>query len=453
MNIQLSDHFTYRKLIRFTLPSIAMMIFSSLYTVVDGFFVSNFAGKTLFASLNFIFPFLSILGAVAFMFAAGGCALVSKTLGEGDRERANRLFSFFIYFPLALSFVAAALGIVFLPAVARFLGAGPLTEYCVLYGRIILLGNPAFTLQIEFQSFFVAAERPHYGFYTTLAAGITNIILDALLVGLIPHLAGIGEGDPIRLGAAAVATITSQCVGGFVPLIFFLRKKNKSLLRLGRTSFDGKALWKGVSNGFSELLNCFSMSLVGILFNWQLMRHLGETGVAAYGVLMYVDYVFVSLFLGYATGTAPVIGYHYGAENTDELKNLLKKSLFLMILSGAVMFGTAEALTVPISKLFAGYDSGLYTLTVHAFRLYSFAFLIAGFSIFGSSFFTALNNGPVSAAISFLRTAVFESLCVILIPLFFGADGIWYSVIVSRFFSLTVTAAFLAAFRKRYQYW
>ena len=452
MNIQLSDHFTYKKLFRFTLPSIAMMIFSSIYSVVDGFFVSNFAGKTPFAALNFIMPTLMILGAGGFMFGAGGSALVSKTLGEGDREKANRLFSLFIYFPFALSFLIAALGIVFLPQIADFLGAGALKEDCVRYGRIVLLGLPAVTLQTEFQTFFITAEKPQFGFYMTVAAGVTNIVLDALLVGLLPRLLSLSLDSPWRLVGAAAATVFSQCVGGFVPLFYFFRK-NKSLLRLGKTSFYGAELRKGTSNGFSELLNGISMSLVGILFNYQLMKYAGENGVAAYGVIMYVDFVFVAVFLGYATGTAPVIGFHYGAENTDELKNLLKKSLILMGGAGVCMFGIAEALAVPLARLFAGYDAALLEMTIHGFRYYSFAFLIAGISIFGSSFFTALNNGAVSAAISFLRTAVFEVASILVLPVFFGIDGVWYAVIVSRALSLAVTLSFLAVFRKRYQYW
>ncbi len=441
MAIQLSDHFTYKKLFRFTLPSIAMMIFTSVYGVVDGFFVSNFAGKTPFAALNFIIPFIMVLGAAGFMFGAGGSALISKTMGEGQKDRANRLFSLFVVVPAALSVVLALLGILFLPQVAAILGAGDLLADCVLYGRILLLALPAFTLQMEFQTFFVTAEKPQLGFLVTVAAGVANMVLDALFV------AGFRWG----LAGAAAATALSQLVGGVIPLVYFFCP-NSSLLRLGKPTWDGRALLKGTTNGFSELLSNISMSLVGMLYNMQLMRYAGENGVAAYGAILYVDFIFVSVFIGYSVGTAPVIGYHYGAGGTGELKNLYKKSLVLMAAFGVGMFALAQGLATPLGLLFTGYDAALFEMTVHGFRLYAFSFLTVGFAIFGSSFFTALNNGLISALISFLRTVLFEVVCLFLFPRFFELDGIWYGIILSRALSLSVTFAFLAGFRRHYQY-
>ena len=448
MKIQLSDHFTYKKLIRFTLPSIGMMIFTSIYCVVDGFFVSNFAGETEFTAVNFIMPFLMILGAIGFMFGAGGSALIAKTLGEGKKDKANSLFSLFVYVSFSIGIVISVLGIVLLEPVASLLGAeGELLQNCVDYGWIISLGLPFYMLQMEFQSYMITAEKPQLSLIFTVVAGVTNIILDALFVG------AFGWG----LEGAAVATITSQFVGFVCSLIYFLRK-NSSLLRLGKTSFDFGALVKTCTNGSSELMTNISMSLVGILYNYQLLKYAGESGVAAYGVLMYVNFIFVSVFIGYSIGCAPVIGYHYGAKNSYELKGLLKKSLVIIGVSSVAIVGISLALAVPMSLAFVGYNPALFDMTKTAFLSCSFAFLFTGFAIFGSSFFTALNNGPVSAIISFLRTLLFQTAAVIALPLIFeafggdGINGIWLSVVTAEAMAVIVTFAFLLAKRKKYNY-
>ena len=442
MSIQLSNHFTYKKLLRLTLPSVVMMIFTSIYGVVDGFFVSNFVGKTPFAAVNFIMPFLMILGSVGFMFGTGGSALIAKTMGEGDREKANRLFSLIVYVSAACGIVIAALGLVFIRPVAALLGAkDTMLDDCVTYGRIILLALPAYILQYEFQSFFVTAEKPQLGLAVTVAAGVTNIVLDALLVAVFP----------LGLSGAAAATAISQCVGGLVPLIYFGRP-NSGLLRLGRAKYDGKALLKTCTNGSSELMSNISMSVVSMLYNVQLMKYAGEDGVAAYGVLMYVNMVFLAAFIGYSVGTAPVIGYHYGAGNHEELKSLLKKSLALIGIASVVMLLAAELLAKPLAVVFVGYDEGLLALTLRGFVIYSFSFLFAGIAVFGSSFFTALNNGLVSALISFLRTLVFQVAAVLIFPLIWEIDGIWISIVAAELMAAIVTSLFLAGKRKKYHY-
>ena len=442
MNIQLSDHFTYKKLFRFTLPSIVMMIFTSIYGVVDGYFVSNFVGKTPFAAVNFIMPFLMILGAVGFMFGTGGCALISKTMGEGRQEKAKRLFSLLVYLSLFCGIVITVLGLLFLRPVASLLGAeGEMLENCVSYGRIILIALPAFMLQMEFQSFFITAEKPQLGLAVTVAAGVTNMVLDGLFVGVFRW----------GLAGAAAATAISQVVGGFIPLIYFLRP-NSSSLRLTKTTFDGKAVIRTCTNGSSELMSNVSMSLVGMLYNAQLIKYAGEDGVAAYGVLMYVSMIFIAAFLGYSIGTAPVIGFHYGAENHTELKSLLKRSLVIIGSFSLGMVVLSEVLAYPLSKIFVGYDKGLLELTLRGFVIYSFCFLFAGVSIFGSSFFTALNNGLISALISFLRTLVFQVATVVILPLFWKIDGIWLSIVVAELLSFVVTVLFLIAKRKKYHY-
>ena len=442
MQIKLSDHFTYGKLLRFTISSIMMMIFTSIYSVVDGFFVSNFVGKTPFAAVNFIMPVLMILGAVGFMFGTGGGALVAKTMGEGKTDKANEQFSLFVYVSVICGIVLAALGIVFMPQVAGLLGAeGEMLENCVVYGRIILAALPAFMLQMEFQSFFITAEKPQLGLGVTVAAGVTNMVLDALLVAVLQW----------GLVGAALATAFSQIVGGIIPLFYFLRP-NKSRLRLGKTRYDGKALLKACSNGASELMSNISMSLVGMLYNAQLLKYAGENGIAAYGVLMYVSMIFNAVFIGYAIGVAPVVSFHYGAQNRTEIKGLLRKSLVIIGVFSVSMFALAEVLADPLSHLFVGYDAELLELTCRGFFFFSFAFLFMGFAIYGSSFFTALNDGLTSALISFLRTMVFQVAAVLLLPLIWEIDGVWISIVVAEVMAVVMTVLFLMLKRKKYQY-
>lgn len=442
MKIQLSDHFGYAKLFRFTLPSIVMMVFTSIYVVVDGLFVSNFVGKSQFAAVNFIYPLLMMFGAVGFMFGTGGSALIAKTMGEGDREKANRLFSLFIYLSIGIGLIITLLGIVFLRPIAALMGAeGALLDYSVIYGRILLLGMPALILQFEFHAFFVAAEKPQLGLYVTVAAGVANMVLDALLTAVIP----------LGIAGAAIATVMSQVIGGIGPLFYFARK-NTSLLRLVKTSFDGKALLKAVTNGFSELLSNISMSLVSMFYNIQLIAYAGENGVAAYGVLMYVNFVFLSIFIGFAVGTAPVISFHFGADNPSELKNLLRKSTVINVTVSIVMAAAALCLARPLSAMFVGYDAALFELTVRGFKISAFSYLFAELAIYASSFFTALNNGLVSAIISFLRTLVFQIGAVMLLPLILGIDGIWLSIVFAEFVAAAVSIAFIFALKPRYNY-
>ena len=442
MSIQLSDHFTYKKLMRFTLPSIIMMIFTSVYGVVDGFFVSNFVGKTPFAAVNFIMPFIMILGAFGFMFGTGGNAIVSLNMGMGDMKKANRIFSMLTYISAGVGVIIAVLGIIFIRPIAAALGAeGEMLDGCVTYGRILLAALPVYMLQLEFQSFFVTAEKPQLGLVSTLAAGITNIVLDALFIALFKW----------ELVGAAAATALSQLVGGIFPIIYFSRK-NSSLLRLTKFTFDGKSLLKTCTNGSSELLSNISMSLVGMLYNVQLMKYAGEDGVAAYGVLMYITLIFLGAFIGYSIGTAPIIGYHFGARNHIELKSILKKSMVIIGAFSVSMLVLGEVLARPLSLIFVGYDKGLLELTERGFIIYSFSFLFAGIAIFGSGFFTALNNGLVSAMISFLRTLVFQIAAVMLLPLIWEIDGIWISLVVAELMAAVTTVVFLIAMRKRYHY-
>ena len=441
-NIRLSDHFTYSKLLRFTLPSIVMMVFTSIYGVVDGLFVSNFVGKTAFASVNLVMPFVMILGGMGFMIGTGGTALVSKILGQGDPDTANRTFSMMVLFTLALGIVLSAAGIVFMRPVSRFLGAtDAMMDDCVLYGRIVTGFTFAFMLQNVFQSFFIAAEKPKLGLKVTVAAGLANMVLDALFIAVFNW----------GVAGAAIATGLSQCVGGVLPLVYFLRP-NSSLLRLSPTRLRLRPILAACGNGSSELMSNISSSVVSMLYNFQLMRLAGEDGVSAYGVLMYVQFIFISIYIGYSIGCAPVVSYHFGAQNHGELKNLLGKSVLLMGCTGVVLTALAMALADPLSRLFVGYDAGLFALTSHAFRLFAWSFLLAGFNIYASSFFTALNNGGISAAISFLRTLVFQSASVLILPIFLDVDGIWWAITVAEVFAFLISVTFLLAKRGKYHY-
>ena len=443
--IQLSDHFTYGRLLKFTLPSIGMMIFMSIYSVVDGFFVSNFAGKTPFAAVNLIFPVLMIMATVGFMFGTGGSAIVAKTLGMRDGESANRYFSLFVYIAFGVGVVLAAIGFAFIRPIARLLGAeGQLLEDAVLYGRIILLALPFNILQYLFQSFVVTAEKPALGLTTTLCAGVANMILDAVLVISLPQ--------EYKLAGAAIATATSQTLGGGIPLIYFGRK-NASILRLGKTKFEGKVLLRACVNGSSEFMSNIAMNVVGILYNLQLLKYAGENGIAAYGVMMYAGFIFAGAFIGYSIGVAPLVGYNDGARNHGELKNILKKSLVIVGVCSVAMVVVAELFSSPLSKIFVSYDAELLEMTVSGFRIYALSFLFMGYAIFGSGFFTALNDGVTSAIISFLRTLVLQIASVMLLPLILDIDGIWYSVTVAELMAVVFSVVFLVKKRKKYRYW
>ncbi len=440
--INLSDNFNYGKLLRFTFPSIIMLVFSSVYGVVDGYFVSNYAGKTSFAAVNFIMPVLMILGCIGFMFGTGGGALIAKTLGEKDDKKANEIFTMIVAVSVGVGVFLTVLGIALMPLISRLLGAdGKMQDDSVLYGRIVTIGLPFYILQYEFQCLFATAGKPKLGLYVTAAAGVTNMVLDYLLVAVFP----------LGIIGAAAATAFSQFVGGVIPLIYFLRK-NSSLLRFTKFKFDGRALFKTCTNGSSEFLSNIAMSVVSMLYNRQLMRYAGEDGVSAYGVLMYVGMIFMAVFVGYSVGVAPIVGYNYGAQNKEQLKNILRKSTVVIFVTAVVMFAASEFLSAPLSRIYVGYDQNLLEITVDAFKIFSFAFLFSGFAIFGSSFFTALNDGLTSALISFFRTLVFQAASVLIFPLIWDLDGIWISIVAADVMAVALTLVFVFAKRKKYGY-
>lgn len=440
--INLSDNFNYGKLLRFTFPSIIMLVFSSVYGVVDGYFVSNYAGKTSFAAVNFIMPVLMILGCIGFMFGTGGGALIAKTLGEKDDKKANEIFTMIVAVSVGVGVFLTVLGIALMPLISRLLGAdGKMLDDSVLYGRIVTIGLPFYILQYEFQCLFATAGKPKLGLYVTAAAGVTNMVLDYLLVAVFP----------LGIIGAAAATAFSQLVGGVIPLIYFLRK-NSSLLRFTKYKFDGRALFKTCTNGSSEFLSNIAMSVVSMLYNRQLMRYAGEDGVSAYGVLMYIGMIFMAVFVGYSVGVAPIVGYNYGAQNKEQLKNILRKSTVVIFVTAVVMFAASEFLSAPLSRIYVGYDQNLLEITVDAFKIFSFAFLFSGFAIFGSSFFTALNDGLTSALISFFRTLVFQAASVLIFPLIWDLDGIWISIVAADVMAVALTLVFVFAKRKKYGY-
>lgn len=441
--IGLGSHFTFGKLFKFVASPILMMVFTSIYGVVDGFFISNYAGKTAFTAVNIIMPVTMILGAFGFMIGTGGTAIVSQTLGEGDHKRANNYFSFLVYATAIMGVLLSIIAIIFLPQIAKILRiTDEMMPYALTYGRILIAFTPTFMLQSLFHSFFITAERPDLGFKITLIAGFTNIVLDALFVGLFRW----------GVAGAAVATGISQACGAFIPIIFFVRKNKRSLLTLGKGNFNFKVLVKTCTNGASELVSNISGSIVSMVFNTQLLIIAGENGPAAYGVMMYVNFIYIAIFIGYAIGTAPIIGFNYGAKNDKELKNVFVKSLMIMGGFGVAMTALAYFLSTPISKIFVGYDRELCQMTISAFKVFCFSFIFAGFGIFGSSMFTALGNGLISAIISFLRTLVFQIACVLILPKFLGINGIWLSMLVADALATILTTIFWITLRKKYKY-
>ena len=443
MTIQLSEHFTYKKIFRFALPSIVMMVFTSIYGVVDGTFVSNFVGKTPFAAVNLVWPFLMILGAFGFMIGTGGSALVAKTLGENKKEDANRYFTMLITLVVILGVLLTIIGLIVLRPLSSALGAsGQMLEDCVTYGRTLMIFNTAFMLQSVFQSLFITAEKPRLGLIMTVAAGLTNMVLDALFIAVFKW----------GLVGAALASGLSQCIGGILPLIYFLSSKNDTPLKFVKTKMEGKVLLKACANGASELMTTVSSSLVSMLYNFQLMRLAGQNGIAAYGAVMYVEFAFIAVFIGYSIGTAPIVSYHYGSGNNDEVKNMLQKSFKIMSILGITMMVIAQILASPLAKVFVGYDKQLFDMTVHGFRLFSFYFILAGINIYASSFFTALNNGMISAIISFSRTLGFETLAVIILPIFLQLDGVWLAITVAEICAFVISISFLIAKKEKYHY-
>lgn len=442
MKIQLSEHFTYKKLIKFTIPTIIMMIFTSIYGVVDGIFISNCVGSDAFASVNLIMPVLMILGTIGFMVGTGGSALVSKTIGEGKKEKANEYFSMLNYFLVAVGFILTIVGLIFIRPISKLLGAkGDILEYCVIYGRVLLVALIPFLLQNSFQSFLVVAEKPQMGLKISIVAGITNMVLDFLFIYVFKW----------GVFGAAFATAISQIVGGMIPLVYFIRK-NDTPLRITKAKFDKKALVQTCINGSSEMLTNVSTSLVNMLYNMQLMKFAGADGVVAYGVIIYVSFIFSGTYIGYSIGSAPIISYHYGAENKEELKTLLKQSIILLGITSVIMTICAEILAKLLASVFVSYDNNLLEMNTNAIRIFSISFIISGFNIFASSFFTALNNGVVSAAISFLRTLVFQIAMIFILPIIWGLNGIWFAVVFAEILALIISIIFLVCNRKKYQY-
>ena len=433
MKIQLSEHFNYKKLIKFTMPTIIMMIFTSIYGVVDGIFISNCVGSDAFASVNLIMPVLMILGTIGFMVGTGGSALVSKTIGEGKKEKANGYFSMLNYFLVIVGFILTIVGLIFIRPISKLLGAeGDMLEYCVTYSRVLLVSLIPFLLQNSFQSFLVVAEKPQMGLKISIMAGITNMILDFLFIYIFKW----------GVFGAAFATALSQVVGGMIPLVYFIRK-NDTPLRITKAKFDKKALLQTCINGSSEMLTNVSTSLVNMLYNMQLMKFAGADGVVAYGVIMYISFIFSGTYIGYSIGSAPIISYHYGAENKEELKTLLKQSIILLGITSVVMTICAEILAKLLASVFVSYDNNLLEMTTNAIRIFSLSFIISGFNIFASSFFTALNNGLVSAMISFVRTLVFQVIVILVLPILFGLNGIWFAVVVAEILALIVSSVLI----------
>lgn len=440
--IQLSDNFTYRNLIRFTLAPVISMVFASVYGIIDGVFVANFAGTTAFAAINFSFPFLMIFSCFGFMIGTGGSALVSKYLGEGRKQTACEVFSQLIYVLIGFGIFVTILSEILLRPALIFLGADDsFLDLCVIYGRIGLLTTVPYMLQYAMQNLLVTAERPRLGLYITILAGVANIILDTLFVGVLRW----------GVAGAAYATAISECLGGFIPLLYFIIP-NSSLLQLGKPCRRIRPLLQAMTNGISEFLSQITMSLVNSVYNIQLLRLLGTNGISAYGTVMYITWIFFSVYLGYSNGVGPVVGYKYGAQDHEQLKGILRRSIILIGITSLVLFAIAEALARPLAMIFTNSDPELLELSARALRIYALCYIPGGWCVFGSAFFTGLNNGIVSGVISFMRSMVFELAAILLIPLVFGAGSIWFCTTVAEIAALALTIFCIIRFRNRYHY-
>ncbi|MBE6045790.1 MAG: MATE family efflux transporter [Clostridiales bacterium] len=440
--IQLSDHFTYRRLFAFVLPTIANMIFLSIYGIVDGLFISNFVGKVAFAAVNVTFPIFSVLGVFGLMIGTGGAAIIGKNLGEQESEKANGYFSFFVYICIAVGIVMAVLGVFILRPAIEIIGVEErMVRDCMVYGIIGMITVPCYMLQFLFQILFVTAEKPRLGFWITVIAGLANIVLDFFMI-VVFHWGVAG---------ASIATGISEVVGGIVPLIYFSRP-NDSLLRIGRPRVEFRALRKACTNGLSEFVSTISESVVTMLYNFQLLRLAGADGVAAFGVMQYCTFIFFAVFAGYNMGVQPLFSYNFGADNRVEMKNLFKKSMILMEGGGLMMFAILVIFARPLVSIFIGYDAGLVDMSVHGMRIYALIFITCGINIFVTGMFTALNNGVVSAFIATVRVVICEIGSVMILPIFFGLNGVWFSASVAEVGSIIPVIIFVVTLRKRYGY-
>ena len=447
-SIHLSDHFTYKKILRFTIYPILMMLITSIYWIVDGFFISNYVGPSAFAGVNLIFPVVMIVACIGFMFGSGGAALVSKKLGEGDSDGANKTFSLITYVTLGTGLILSLIFFFLVRPIAmgfasinQVEASEAMIDSAEVYGRIMVGGVFLYIMQGYFHSFFSVNEKSSLGFLFTLISGLTNMLLDYLLIGV--FRAGV-------VGAAC-ASLSGMFISAVGPFLYFRFGKN-NLIKLGKPRWNLNEITQSIANGSSEFVSNVSGSIVTIVFNVQLLKYIGEVGVSAYGIIGYVCFVFFAIFIGYSIGIAPVIGYNYGAKNPVELTNVLRKSFVIISVSGVAMTLLSAGLADPITRIFSAGVGELHTLGVRAMRIFSICYLMAGFSMFGSSFFTALNNGLISALISFCRTLVFQLGSVFVLPLIVGVDGIWFSIIVAEFLSMVMTIIFISARRRKYGY-
>lgn len=442
--IKLSDHFTYIRLLRFTMPTILMLLSASLYGVVDGLFIANCAGKTAFAAVNLIWPFPMLLGAIGYMFGAGGCALVSKTMGEGYYERARSYFTMLTITAVACGFLFASIGIFFIDDIANMLGAksGMIHVNCVVYGRYIMAAMPLFILQCMFQPYMIAAEKPKWGLAIIFVAGCVNVLLDYYFL----------YNKNMGVAGAGLATMISQAVGAVLPMFLFVGKKHSKLYFVSKIKIEPLVLAKTCANGASEFIVNASMPFVNLLYVYALWKVAGEDGVGAYGVIMYVNIVFFSFYNGLAMGSSPIISFHYGAHQMYEVRNVKRIVFCLLSISGLLLFVVAELTSPMIAGLFSKGDEVFGDIIERSFSLYALSFLFAPYNIYASAFFTALNNGKVSAAISFSRILFFQVGALLTLPIWFGIDGFWMALPIAEVLCLGLSIFLYLKFKPLYNY-
>ena len=419
-----------------------MMLFTSMYGVVDGLYLSHFSGKEAFAAITLIIPLPLLIGAWAYMIGAGGSAVIAKAIASDRQKDANEYFSFLVLISVLGSILLAGIGEIFLEPCAKLLGANDeMLPFCMTYGRILIAAVPLYVLQNVFQSFLTVAEHPKIGLAINLVSAFLNMALNFVFIRITNEV----------VTAVALATVVSQFVGGITPFVFFVRSKSTTL-RFGRPHMPMSLLGPVFANGVSEFVSEIFHPLASVMYNYKLMELTGLNGVAAYGVLMNVGFLFGSVFLGFAVGSAPLFTYKYEREDHDELHSLFIKSTISVVLMGFLLYGVACMIEGPFAAEFFGGDELLITMTEEAFALHSLSYMVMGLAVFASAFFTAIHDSRVSFLISFLRTLLFEVLAILLLPMLFDLNGVWAASLTSEVLTLLVTVGLLISKKEKYQY-
>ncbi len=442
MNTTISQKFTLTSLLKFALPTTIMMVVLSIYTLVDGVFVSNFVGELAFSAINIIFPFISLIFALGIMAATGGNALVANNLGQGDDEKARENFTLIVIFATGLGLLLMMVGIVFNKEIARLLGATPLIEeYARDYLSTLAPFIPLAIWMGFSQILFVTIGKPTLGLIATLVGGITNIIFDYLFIVVMN----------MGIKGAALGTGLGYSLPGLFFIYYFLFHRKNSLYFV-KPRWRARVLLKTFTNGSSEFVANLATSITTFMFNLIILDLAGEQGVAAIGIILYAQFLLMSAFLGYAQGVAPIFSYAYGARDHLQLKKVFSISIRVIILFSLAIASFSYFASSSIVGIFVERQSQVFSLAKNGFSVFSLSFLFMGVNIFSSSLFTAFSNGKISASISFLRTLVFILGYLLFLPRFLGLPGVWLAIPLAEFTTMFFSISYLTIQRKKYHY-